>query len=54
MSTKVQVWLSRTEVRRVECPACQARAGEKCIGARGKRRERNHLERVQRAGEVGE
>lgn len=38
---------SRTQVRQVACPACQAQPGENCIGARGKRRLSNHREREQ-------
>lgn len=38
---------SRTEVRTVECPACGAASGERCIGAREQQREANHRERIQ-------
>lgn len=31
------------------CPRCGAGAGEPCVGVRGKRRESNHLERVEAA-----
>ena len=37
---------SRTEVRRVLCPACVAKPGEPCTGSRGQPRESNHRERV--------
>jgi hypothetical protein len=41
--------LSRSEVRTVRCPACQAPPGRKCIGARGQSREANHRERAKLA-----
>jgi hypothetical protein len=38
--------VSRTAVREWRCPACEAKRGERCRGARGKLREANHAERV--------
>lgn len=46
MQTKM---MSRSAVRAVECPACEASAGDRCRGARGRPREANHRERVQAA-----
>lgn len=42
-------WLSRTDVRKVPCPACKAKSGEPCIGHRGQERAANHRERVKLA-----
>lgn len=36
----------RDEARQVGCPRCGAGAGEKCLGGKGRERERNHAERV--------
>lgn len=41
--------VSRLEVRAVACPACGAGPEERCAGARGQARERNHLSRVDAA-----
>ena len=41
--------ITRTQARGVECPACAARVGERCVGVRGRPREANHAERVQAA-----
>ena len=41
--------LPRTVVRQVECPKCGAAPGKLCLGARGKGRESNHMERVELA-----
>jgi hypothetical protein len=38
--------VSRTAVREWRCPACKAKPGERCRGARGRPREANHAERV--------
>lgn len=38
--------VSRTEGRRVDCPACQAPAGENCLRRNGDVRTSNHMERV--------
>jgi hypothetical protein len=38
--------LPRVIVRAISCPACGAIPGERCIGARSKPRESNHMERV--------
>ena len=40
--------ISRTDVRSVQCPTCLAPQGERCKAVRGKEREMNHMERVQR------
>lgn len=37
---------SRTEAMKVACPRCEAKVGEKCVGVRGKVRERIHRERM--------
>ena len=42
-----KVMTSRDQARQVDCPNCSAKAGEKCVGARGKIRESCHLERHQ-------
>jgi hypothetical protein len=39
--------VSRTAARAVQCPACEAKPGERCRGVRGKPREANHRERVE-------
>lgn len=39
--------MTRTAVRAVQCPACEAPAGERCVRARGRPREANHGERVE-------
>ncbi len=36
---------SRSQVREVECPECEASAGSNCIGARDKVRTSNHKAR---------
>jgi hypothetical protein len=41
--------LSRSEVRAVRCPACEAKPGTRCVGVRGRAREANHRERVELA-----
>jgi hypothetical protein len=41
--------VSRTEARTVDCPACGAKAGERCRGLRGRPRESNHAERAEAA-----
>lgn len=41
--------LSREEIRGVACSKCGALAGERCIGPKGNRRQRNHFERMQAA-----
>lgn len=38
---------SRSDVRSVQCPACNAAPADPCIGTRGDRREANHRERIQ-------
>lgn len=39
-------YTSRTDALGHECPNCHAEIGEKCVGARGKRRESVHRERM--------
>ncbi len=46
---EVKRYLSRTDVRAFWCPRCLAQPGEFCIGVRVKRREANHMERVNHA-----
>jgi len=46
--------ISRTKVRTIPCPACTAKAGQKCRNSRGRERESNHLERVEMALELRE
>lgn len=41
------IMTSRDQARQVDCPNCSAKAGEKCLGVRGKIRESCHLERHQ-------
>jgi hypothetical protein len=36
---------ARSQARRVGCPACRARPGERCVGVRGKPRAGCHAER---------
>lgn len=44
---------SRSQVRRFSCPVCDAAPGDPCIGARGKVRTANHMERADLAGSGG-
>jgi hypothetical protein len=44
--------ISRTAARAVRCPACEAEPGEQCTGARGKKREANHRERIEAAAKA--
>lgn len=38
--------LGRMAVREVECPECEAKAGDRCRGVRGRERSANHRERM--------
>lgn len=40
---------SRTNAEHFRCPRCDAKPGDHCTGARGKRREASHRERHERA-----
>jgi hypothetical protein len=40
--------ISRTKVREVPCPVCRATNGQRCFTTRGRPRESNHLERVEK------
>ncbi len=42
-------YTSRTDAWEVVCPNCGAQVGEKCVGARGKKRESVHRERMNAA-----
>lgn len=46
------MFVSRTQAREYECPACGAKSGERCVGARGKQRESIHQERMWAASEA--
>ena len=46
MTSATVVSLTRTQVRTVYCPGCGVQAGQRCLGADGKLRTANHLERV--------
>ena len=52
--TLPQYKYSRSQIREVECPNCYASAGRLCVGARGKTRESNHMERAHHYAEMRE